>query len=135
MPLPYWLKSGLDTTRSQIGWNPASGNSTLLTLVPAGHTPGVYLVSSAVIVRTVAGAGTCVPNCAHAAPTIGAQTVTVNAGQSAISLTALGLTTATSWTIVSDGTAAITFRYVPTGATGSPVVDVYASAQLIATLT
>jgi hypothetical protein len=44
----------LGTVVSQIGWNPALGSS-VLQLLPAGHTAGMYIVAFALVVRTNLG--------------------------------------------------------------------------------
>ena len=104
----------------------------MLTLVAAGHPAGFYQVNQIFAVRTL-GTGSFTPSLAFTMPLVGASTVTVNAGQNSIALTSVAVVTVTAWVVYSDGSTAITLQQVPTGvAATNPVVDIYASAALLA---
>lgn len=135
-----------ETLQSQIGWAPtvAGQTSNVLTVLPASHTAGLYLVTLQPVVRTVAGGGTYFQTTvSFTAPTLGATTITTsnNAGSNPL-LTATGVPQvgsnastprpACTFSIVSDGSAAVTVQATLQGATpGTPVIDLYASAVRI----
>ncbi len=127
--LPYWQKFTKIGKVKQIGWTAAA--PLVLTVLPAGHGPGTYELIMAVIVRVAAGAGNITRSFGYSAPTFGATSI-AQFGSTNINTT--GHTPA-SFNVLgaeSDGTAAITLTLVPAGVTGSPVLDVYATASLIA---
>lgn len=137
MAVPYWQKFGLNTIVSQIGWD-ANSPSNLLTLLPAGHEPGMYEVSFVLVVRTGSGGTTSTAVATWASPTFGAESKTLSAS---LTLSSTGTTFSNGNTqtamhravpIVSAGTAAITLQLNSSGAAG--VIDIYATARLIATL-
>lgn len=101
-----------------------------LTMLGAGHTPGMYLLNMSFLVRTAAGAGTLQRSYAYS--NSGAKTIV---GFATASIAALGNPNAafTNIVIASDGVNALDVTLTPAGVAGSPVVDVYASAYLVAT--
>lgn len=130
--------------QTHIGWAPilAGQTSNLLTLIPAGHTPGLYLASISQIVVTTSTAS------------FGQETVNwSNGGARTISSLANAFGTPT-WTVAglavnnsagsairaqllraiySDGISAITAQVTAGGVLVLPVIDVYASACRIGT--
>lgn len=111
-----------------------------LTLMPAGHAPGLYLIGFDLIVRTVSNTGTLARTYTYDAPTLGAATVTSPATITATAgpgRAAGG--TASNTTLIfatqlvrSTGTSAIALVVTPSTITGTPVFDVYGSAMLAA---
>ena len=97
---------------------------------PAGHTPGNYLLTLLVVVRTAAVTGTLSRSYQFSTPTFGAANI---AGFGAASITALGAVAASFTTLsaYSDGVNAVTTTLTPAAVTGAPVMDVTAQAQLI----
>ena len=136
--------------QKQLAWNPASAaNSNVLTLLPAGHAPGIYVVNSALIIQAVATAATALSRLiSFNAPGGGAQTFSQSIFGAATIWTlstppafSKGNTAAysaqsTAFTllgsnIVSDGSQPITLQFVSSGFTGTPSVDVYGSVDLV----
>jgi hypothetical protein len=114
-----------NTTKSNLGWNAAA--PVTLTLLLANHHPkGLYLVTAEFIKRTSATTGTATRTIDWSAPTIGALTKTTTG----FDLAASGATLQgeTPLVIESDGTADISVTFTPATVTGSPVIDVYATA-------
>lgn len=122
-------------TQKQLGWNPASAaNSNVLTVVPAGHTPGLYSIAVSMIVQANATVLTDMNQ------TIVASGITKS---TASSWTAAQFTTGTlpryagastdtgpcTHNVYSDGSSAITVQLLTTGATGTPSIDLYACAS------
>jgi hypothetical protein len=125
------------TIVSQIGWTPPSGGSSnVLTLLAAGHEPGLYTISWNAIVRTVGTGGALACTLGWHSPA-GAESRTI--GQ-AMSWAALGTivsgagssqATVRELPVLSDGTAAITLQFsAGTITAGNPVADLYAAARL-----
>lgn len=119
---------------SQIGWD-GNSPSELLTLVPAGHVPGMYEVSFAVVVRATS-LGSPSVTLTWNSPTFGAESTIFSA---TVTLAAAGTTfrntsSATSMhrcaAIMSTGAAAITFQL--SSSLNVSLHDIYASARLIA---
>jgi hypothetical protein len=137
--------------QKQLAWNPASAaNSNVLTLLPAGHAPGIYVVNSALIIQAVATAATAfsrlisfnAPNGGGAQTfsqsIFGAATLWTLATPPAFfkGNTAAYSAQSTAFTllgsnIVSDGSQPITLQFVSSGFTGTPSVDVYGSVDLV----
>jgi hypothetical protein len=123
---------------SSIGWN-ASG-PLALTVLAAGHEAGLYCVGVDLITRTLATAGGLQRTTSYNAPTFGAtSTGTQNTFASGVSSGSTGRPPTTTGNVNSiyffmptfvrsDGSAAIVTTITPVGITGSPVIDVYASA-------
>lgn len=132
MPLnPYWFRQTRSGSAQQLGWN--AGSTLNLTVIPAGHQPGTYIIYATADVQTAAGAGTITR-----AATYGYSNANraVN-GFGGSSVTATGLPAGVGWTpmvVQSDGTRAIVAIFTPASITGSPVIDVYASARLVQAL-
>lgn len=110
----------------------------VLTLLPAGHKPGLYSVSINAIVRTPTTTGGAITRVvAFSAPTIGA----ITTGNAAVTgnITGTGYAGGNSQNaqlyptqIMSDGSAAVVLTLTMAAFTGGPpVVDVYASATLV----
>lgn len=132
--------------QSQIGWAPnaAGQTSNLLTVLAAGHTPGLYLVSPHVMVRTLQ-AGSYL-SMALTWSNGGAQALTpTGAGTgSALSITAAGMAlnngsgtvprTPFCIPIYSDGVSAITVQFTSAGVMGgAALLDLYAAATCLGT--
>lgn len=118
-PLPNAVRS--------IGWTAAA--PLVLTVQPAGHQPGLYLLQLSVIVRTAALTGNAVRSYQYSAPGFGATQI---AGFGGSSLNVPG-NPAVSFTVLSadsDGVDPITITLTPGSVTGSPVIDVTAQAVL-----
>jgi hypothetical protein len=116
----------IDPASKQIGWNAGAVSSLFTVLVANQHGNGLYLVYCPLIVRTVATGGTATRTISWSAPTIGAQTK-VDTG---FSLTSLGTKAQDATVIMSSGAADVTVRYAPVGVTGTPAIDLYASAMV-----
>lgn len=134
MALPYWFKSGVGTIVSNIG-NNLSANLDLV-LLPTGHAPGYYCVGSFMLVRTVALTGTVSRTFVCNAPGgVSGGTFSSTAGPQP---TTLGWSAAngSQWYptagVISDGSVPIIARYTMATVTGSPVVDFYGFATLLA---
>lgn len=111
---------------SQVGYLPGGGvSSNVLTILPAGHRPGVYIVMNELIIRTT-GSGNITPTVSFTAPLIGALTI----APGGTGVTSLGQLLLTPRPIVSSGTAPVTIQWSST-ATGTPVVDLYPAASLV----
>ena len=125
---------------SQIGWAPASlGTSNVLTLLAAGHAPGIYEIDAVAIVRTVGTGSQMAFTLTWNSPSFGAESKQVLSAGSWASLgtVALGVGNGSGTTrqlpIHSDGSAAITLQYAAgTITAGAPVADLYGSAHLVA---
>lgn len=112
---------------SVIGWN-GSGPQ-ILTLQPANHTPGLYSISAAAIIRVAASGGMLGRSYQYSAPNFGP---TATIGFSTVGMITPGPPGAafTSVTCISDGSTPITLTFTPTAVTGSPIVDLYGAAVL-----
>lgn len=125
---------GLPTIAQQLNWNPTN-NSNVLTLVPAGHTPGQYEVTLTLVVLSTS-TGTANPAVTWNSPTFGSENKTLGVGMQLSSIgTSATITGTTSiplraFALVSDGSAPIRLSIPAT--VGSGLVDIYASARLIA---
>ncbi len=124
---------------SQIGWTPPTGTSSnVLTLVAAGHPPGLYDISWTAIIRTT-GTGSALGNTLTWHSPAGAES---RALASSTSWAALGtivtgagnaLASPRKIAVYSDGTADIALQFTAGAiSAGNPVADLYASARLIA---
>ncbi len=133
---PAQLLQCASLVQSQTDWD-ASAPSDTLELLPIGHTPGVYHVSAPVLLRTVAaGAGILDREISCNTPVLGAVTV-AGPGGSAIGVGAAPAPTMLApdvTAVVSDGTAPITVRYVPSGVVQPCLIDWYATAELAGAL-
>jgi hypothetical protein len=128
-------------TQSQLGWAPtaAGQQSNVLTLMPAGHQAGFYLVGIAQMVRTVS------------ASAVGQETFTWSNGGAQTISTGSSAANSPRWSqlglayalpgplqaiqfprfIYSDGISAITVQVTAAATVATPVIDLYAQAQLI----
>lgn len=110
---------------SQIGWAPTTGtpSSNVLTLLAAGHAPGLYNISLIPIITT-AGTATVTPTLTWTTQTSGAQSKTVGT----FTCATLGTSIRSPASIQSDGSAAITLQFATGAVVGNPVLNVYGSA-------
>lgn len=110
----------------------------VLTLMPAGHLPGMYSLGWDITVRTAAGAGSLTRTFSYSIPTSGAVTTSTVGNQ--LPATGLGRPTPSGTNpsaycnvmVRSDGVNAITMTITPAGIAGAPVMDVYGCAALMA---
>jgi hypothetical protein len=125
---------------SQIGWAPATGGlSNVLTLLAAGHPPGIYEIGWVAIVRTLAATGNVLTNTVTwSSPGFGAESkggLAAGSWIAALGTVAAGAGnasgTARQLAIHSDGSAAITLQYSAGALTGNPVADLYGCAHLV----
>lgn len=125
-------------TQSHIGWAPtaAAQTSNLLTLLAAGHAPGLYTVNiSQMTATTTAGYGQETVSWSNG----GAKTIATDASTASPRWNVAGLAvSATQRTqyprsIYSDGVSAITAQVTAGGTIVTPVVDIYASACRVGT--
>lgn len=107
-----------------------TGSTTLvLTLAPIGHRAGIYTVGAEMFVRTIAGAGNFATSVlSWNEPLLGATTLAFAPGAP----TVLGVRINVLRSLPSTGLAPITYTIIPTGITGSPIIDVIAYAELAA---
>lgn len=97
-------------------------------VLAAGHLPGFYLISLAVVVRAAATAGSVTRS--YAFTSAGALAI---GGFGAAAITSVGPPNAsfTSISVYSDGVGPIRVLLTPAGVTGAPSLDVSAQAELI----
>lgn len=106
--------------------------SIVFTLLPAGHSPGLYVVSSEMIIRTVAGAGNIVKTVGYTS-TGGAVTSVATATSLISTGRAGGATFYSPVVIYSVGTADVTITFASNGGvTGSPSMDVFVAINPVA---
>ena len=134
--------AGFGLMQRLTGWAPASGVSTTLTVMPAGHAAGIYEVSAVAIVRTT---GAFISNgsvtLAFSSPGLGAESGRIiHQGFTVAAAATLNLPTGASTTqsigkqsvVCSDGVNAMVVTFNPGTFTGSPVIDIYGCARLAA---
>lgn len=134
------------STRKHLDWAPdgAGQQSNLLTLVTAGHAPGLYLISPHVFVKTVQAGSylTLVITWSNSGPQ--SLTPTGPGAGSALSITVAGTSLNNGSTsvprtpftipIFSDGEAAITMQFTTAGSmAGAALLDCYGAACVIGT--
>lgn len=134
------------STQTQIGWAPnaAAQTSNVLTLLPAGHSPGLYLVVPYVFVQTVQASS--YVGYAISYSNAGAQTFQVtNAGaNSAFNIATLGQVMAMgsasvakvplTCPVYSDGISALTVQFTSGGVFGgAALLDLYVAASAVGT--
>lgn len=136
--------SDVPVLASQIGWNPAtSANSNALTVLSAGkYAPGLYAIYSTLLLQAVGTAGTSITRTITIAggPTVGsalseAVSVTVGAPKFLPTSTGTGSNFDAHMSpkiVFLDGTHDVTVQYGSSGFTGTPSIDVYAAAALLA---
>lgn len=118
---------------SELGYTAAA--PLVLELQPAGHAPGQYLVNLSLVVLAVATTGNLSRSYQFSAPRFGPAEI---AGFGVATITAVGAPNGapnasfTGIGVISDGLLPLTVTLTPGSITGSPVVDVYASAALLA---
>lgn len=117
---------GLNGQAKTLGYTAAAPVS--LMLLPAGHPPGIYLVGVESNVRTAASGGSLTPALTFSTPTTGAVS---NTQLIFSSLIATGVASLTPRTFESTGATAMVLTYTPAVVTGSPVIDIFASANRI----
>lgn len=120
------VSPGVAGNAQVLGWNAAA--PLVLTLLPAGHAPGMYFVGLVLVIRTAPSTGTVTRSYQYTSPTFGAANIS---GFGAGSLTVLGAVAAgfTTVSVQSTGAGPVTLTLTPAAITGAtPVVDVYATA-------
>ncbi len=129
-------------TQSQLAWNPAiSVNSNVLTVLPANHPPGIYSINVAMVLQALAtlswsnATGNLSVNGVSAPLRSINTSVLINGGVTGRNLFA-GSGTAEQAavgpiTVFSAGVNAVTFQMTTVGTTGTPSIDLYASASLV----
>lgn len=124
--VPAVLLQCVPSGQSLIGWNGQA--PTQLTILPAGHTPGIYHVSAPLIVRATGGGGVATRTIDFSAPILGPTTHTnaadVNVGN-------VGLAGAEVVPIVSDGVSPVVVKLTPGGVDPASLIDFYAGAELV----
>lgn len=133
--------TGIGSLKSQLGWNPASASSNVLTVLTGGaHSAGLYAICSTLILQTAATAGSSITRtiAITGGPALQTQSesVSVTTGAPKYLPTSSSVTTGYDAhmhprVIYSDGTKDVTVQYSTSGWTGTPSVDVYASANLV----
>jgi len=101
-----------------------------LTLLPAGHEPGVYMVTATQFIITAGASGTLGYSLGWNQPGFGAATLTIGNAN----INATGLASTTQRSVSSTGVAALTATFTPNSPVGSPIVHVTASAMKVADL-
>jgi hypothetical protein len=122
---------GASVAQQQIGWN-ASGSSSLLTLQAAPHPAGAYLVTGQLTKRGNATTGTA----SRVISWTNIDGTAVTDTQTGFDLTATGAAVQgqrTPLVVFSDGSAAITCQFTPSGVTGTPTLDTHAAADIFST--
>jgi hypothetical protein len=107
-----------------IGWDASA--PLILTLLPAGHAPGLYTVGVSIFVRTAAGAGS-LSNSVLSWNQIDLGNVTTNT-IAAAAPTTTGNKLSVYRTLPSNGQSPILYTLTPAGITGTPVIDISAYA-------
>lgn len=102
-----------------------------MTLMPAGHTPGLYLVGFDALVTTI-GTGNLSRSVSYTSPS-GATTSGSTGSSNATALGHMGNSGSSSWLtpllLRSDGSAPIVLNFT-SGLAGGAVVDIHAAATL-----
>lgn len=107
-----------------IGWDASSG--IIHTVLDAGHTAGIYLITNTIIVTSPADTGTLNRTVDWTAPTYGLDNNSVGS----IDATIIGTQLQNSLVIVSTGTSAVTVTYNSGTVTGAFTADLYSVATL-----
>lgn len=115
------LAAGDEQTFTGLG-----GGSVTLTVLAAGHTPGLYLISGIAVVNDPGSGRSIVREVDWSTPNLGADLVAT----SSVSITTTGSLFTTPVTIRSDGTQDIQVTFSMSGAGDAPDLDVYAGATL-----
>lgn len=123
---PIVVLQATPSAMTQLNWD-AQGPSNVLVLAPAGHRPGIYLVTAPVLIKETQGAGILHRSISFSAPGVGATSIENDA---AGDFTVPGMTSGDVTQVISDGTAAITVQFTPLGATPPVLADIYAAASL-----
>lgn len=101
-----------------------------LTLLPAGHEPGVYIVTATQFIVTAGASGTLGYALGWNQPGFGAATFAVGT----VNINATGLASTTQRAVASTGVAALTATLTPNSPVGSPIAHVTVSAMKVADL-
>jgi hypothetical protein len=132
--------------QSHLNWTPSpSATGNLLTLLAAGHAPGLYRIECFVLVRTNAGGNSAItatvnfttPIAGAISPSImqtgtGAQvTSQVGMARFTISTTNMPFETTPGMAVVSTGATDLTVQFVANAVSAVAVIDVYAVATLV----
>jgi len=116
-----------NTSQGQLAWNLVGAR--VLTLLPAGHPPGLYLVTATLYVRTAAGSGDLNGSTfSWSEPGVGAP---VTLALPAINPQVTGLVATFVRAVLSSGVSALTYTITPNAITGAPIADLSAGATLI----
>lgn len=105
-----------------------AGSTLVLTLLPAGHPPGCYVLTTTQFVTTAGTGGTLGYTIGWDQPVFGAATLSVGNAN----LNATGLASTTQRAVESTGLAALTATFTPASVTGSPLVHINCSATFFA---
>lgn len=120
---PPWFKSSASFGRKQYDL----AAPLVLTLLPAGHPPGQYMMTCTQFVTTAGASGTLGYSLGWDQPNFGA--ATLNIGNANINATGLASTTQRS--VESTGVSALTATFTPNSPVGSPKMHVNVSAMLV----
>lgn len=130
MTIPYWQKTTHEAVKS-LGLAVTANQVTTLTLVPAGHVPGHYMVTFHGLIRQVGSAGALTRTLAYTAN--GGLAVTSTSGSVGVSPVG-SYFLATTVSMFSDGSAPITASLNANGTVaGSLVVDIVGQAMFLGT--
>ncbi len=116
--------TGLPATAGNKTYNAAA--PLVVTILPAGHLPGIYVAEVVVFVQTASSAGNFTSALGWNQPSFGPATLAF----AATNVTATGLVFTINRAIQSAGDAAITFTMTPAAIGTAPVINVQATALL-----
>ncbi len=111
----------------QLDWDGQA--SSVLTLLLAGHSAGLYSVSALLVVRLTQGSGVVFRTISWDAPGAPGQT---SQSPQPVPVTATGTTSTDPIQIFSDGSAPVVVEFAPGGITPPALIDVYAAATKVA---
>ena len=106
------------------GWDASTPE--VVTVLPAGHAAGVYLVTGVAVITDAADTGTLSRTIDWASPTLGADSSVLGS----IAATATGSAFQDATVIVSTGAADVTVTFAGSSITGSLAADLYVAATL-----
>lgn len=110
---------------------PAGASSNTVTLLPAGHAPGMYRISVSCTVRVAATAGTIARGYTYSSPTgAGVLSTGLFSGVSITTPGQLGQSF-TDFSFMSSGVSPLNLALNFAGVTGTPTIDVWAVANLV----
>lgn len=97
----------------------------VLTLLPAGHAPGVYEITTTQFFTTAGSSGTLNYTLGWDQPNFGAATLNVGNANT----NATGVASTTQRSVASSGAAALTATFTPNSIVGSPVAHITSTAM------